>query len=115
MKMEFIASGAVDCPLIRLYGEDGQVVRALAQAVESVRSGPIAVNGVPGIEAVAGVHLTAMMAERDRGVRRVGDLAFEWAMSLDGWGGIVELLSAFESAAAERGFQYLSREGEIAW
>ncbi len=113
MKMEFIASGAADCPLIRLYGHDGEVVRALTQAVESVRGGPIAMNGVPGIEAVGGVHLTATMADRDRGVRRVGDLAFEWAMSREGWAQVVELLNAFESAAAEGRFQYLSREGEI--
>ncbi len=113
MKMEFIPTGADDCPLIRLYGNDGQVVRALTRTLESVPGGPIAMNAVPGLAAVGGVHLTATSADRDRGVRRVGDRAFEWAMSREGWAQVVELLNAFECAAAEGRFQYLSREGEI--
>ncbi|GEJ55957.1 hypothetical protein [Anaeromyxobacter diazotrophicus] len=113
MKIEFIPDGAPETPLILIKGRDGEAVRALRDAIARADRGPFAVHAVRGVEPVGGCHLAAALGDRDRGVRQVGKLAFEWVLDAEGWAQVNGLLKPFEDPTPGRGFQYLSREGEV--
>lgn len=114
MKVEYLAAGSVECPLIRLYGDEPKVVGAIMDALRSVADGPVALHEVRGVEPVGDIKLVAIPGTEDRGIRMGPDGTFTWELRPDSWGRVLGMLAPF----AERGhgapiFQYLSNEGAI--
>jgi hypothetical protein len=113
MKLDFVASGEPYGLVIRLYGSDGKVVGALKLALESLSQGPIVLHAVPGIEALDGCHVTAVLVDRGRGLRRLGPNSFVWEENNLGWEQVIGLLEPFEfEESTETRFQFLSQGGD---
>ena len=115
MKLEFIASGARDCPLIRFYEfsrPEAQRLRELLKALLDGSQKSVALDEQPGIEPIQGCRLTARLGELDQGVRQTGPSSFGWSLTSSGWDNIEGLLEPFcESDSA--GFQWLTNTGNI--
>jgi len=116
MKLEFVGHAETARPagpLIRLYGRDGQVVRTLRRALESLSQKPLALNAVSGIEAIDGCHLAAVRGARGGGVEQIGRRSFVWETNGVGWEHVIELLKPFESPDARDEFQFLAYGPEV--
>ena len=75
MKIEYIASGAIDTPLIRLYdfGRDGAFTLHLA--VNDLASGvrdQVELQELPGVESLDGCRLSVHAGSQDLGVVKQG-------------------------------------------
>src|SRR5258705_1032918 len=70
MKLEFLASGSPDCPLIRLFAFNGQEVSRLKILLRSMSSGS-ANNEQPGFEQVNACLLYLRAGQSDKGLRTV--------------------------------------------
>jgi hypothetical protein len=101
-------------PLIRLYGRDGQVVRALRRALEGLSQKALALHAVPGIEAIGGCHLAVVRGARGGGVEHIGPRSFVWETDGAGWEHVIELVKPFENPDTRDGFQSLAYGSEIA-
>jgi hypothetical protein len=82
MKIEYIASGAIDMPLIRLYdfGRDGAFTLHLA--VNDLASGvrdQVELRGLPGMESLGGCRLSLHVGSQDPGVVEQGT-NFTWTL-----------------------------------
>jgi hypothetical protein len=114
MKLDFVSGFGLDCPMVRLYGREPERVRELMLALNDVARFPVAIHGLPGIEAIDGCRLIARVGKRDRGVRKLKDGGFDWEMEPEGWAHVIGFLEPFAEPQPEGTFfQYLSREGEI--
>lgn len=71
--------------MVRLYGCDGQAGRALKQTLETLSLGPVVLHAVPGIVAIGGCHVSAVLAKRSRGLLRIGPTSFLWEENDVGW------------------------------
>ena len=115
MKLEFLASGSSDCPLIRLYEFSCAEAQNLRELVKSLSNGSqksVALDEQPGIEPIQGCRFTLRLGELDQGVRQRGRSSFECILTSSGWDNIEGLLGPFcESDSA--GFQWLTNTGNI--
>lgn len=109
MRIEFLAEGSEDCPLILLTREHEQDVPALAAALRRVPIGPVELHKLPGVEAVGGVALVALTARANLGVRVRRHNVFEWVLDASGWEEVAGLLEPFIEPSQEDGFQFLNR------
>jgi hypothetical protein len=111
MKLEYLADGSRDCPLVRLYEFDHAEARSLRNLERSLVSGDrssVALHDEAWAESVGGCRLTLR-----RGVREVDPLNFECVLNSGGWSNIEGLLDPFcDSHTA--GFQWLTRESSVA-
>jgi len=110
MKMEFLESGAADCPLIRISGNDVDPCLRLKVAFGQLHSGTaheIVLSDLPGIDPVSGCRLTAKAGKWDRGVLVVDENAFEWVLTPSTWDNVAGLIEPFCSHAG--GYQWLDR------
>lgn len=115
MKLEYLADGSQDCPLIRLYEFNQAEARSLRNLVRSLATGEadsVALQGERWAESVGGCKLTLRRGTRNQGVREVDPLNFECVLSSGGWRNVEGLLDPFcDSHTA--GFQWLTREGTV--
>jgi hypothetical protein len=115
MKLEYLADGSRDCPLIRLYEFNQAEVRSLRNLVRSLATGKadsMALQGEVWAESVGGCKLTLRRGTRNQGVREADPLNFECVLSSGGWSNVEGLLDPFcDSHTA--GFQWLTREGNV--
>src|SRR5258707_4927003 len=115
MKLEYLADGARECPLVRLYGFNHAETRSLRTLVRSLATGEsrsAAIQGEVWAESVGGCKLTLRRGARNQGVREVDPLNFECVLTSDGWSNVEGLLDSFcDSHTA--GFQWLTREGSV--
>jgi hypothetical protein len=75
MKLEYLASGSPDCPLIRLYDFTGAEVTQLHALVSGLASGAaerIEVHLLPFVEPVGGCRLALVCRAWDQAVVRRG-------------------------------------------
>ncbi len=75
MKIEFLATGSQDCPLIRIYNFDSFGACQLKEALQELVDGLadyVTLNDLQGVEGVDGCRVTARKEENDQGVL-VGD------------------------------------------
>jgi len=80
MKLEFLAEGSQDCPLIRLYAFDvGEAVqlRKLFRSLSTGSRQAVALHEEPGTEPVGGCRLDLHLGKGDSGVVPKGLLKFE--------------------------------------
>jgi hypothetical protein len=98
MKLEFLADGSPDCPVIRLYAFDTSAILRFSDLVNSLAVGAKAnasLDEQPWIEPVAGCKLELCLGKRDRGILQIGPSKFECVLTGDGWADIVGLLQPF--------------------
>ena len=115
MKLEFLAEGSPDCPLIRLYSFTRAEVLRLREIVDQLvaeRIQVIALHDELGIKAIGGCHLELRLGKRDEGVVQPAPLQLECILSDEGWLDVSELMQPFCETNAN-GFQWLVRKGPI--
>lgn len=101
-------------PMVRLYGHDGHVIKVLREVLKGLSRGPLVLHSVPGIGAVDGCHVALALADKGRGLRRIGATSFVWEEDGPGWDRVAGLLEPFESLSPEEArFQFLSQGGDV--
>ncbi len=116
MKLEFLADGSPDCPLIRLYAFEQSEVIQFQDFVNSLAAGTetsVSLDKQPWIEPVGGCELELHLAKRDRGIIQVGPSRFECVLSNEGWLDIAGLLEPFCESNDLKAYQWLSEKGNI--
>jgi hypothetical protein len=111
MKIELLANGSNDCPLIRFYGGDAQTFVQLKQAFERLASeetAVVALHDLPGVEALAGCCLVAEVGRRDRGIVRKETNVFSWILTPGTWDNVAGLIEPFCQPGAA-GYQWLDQ------
>jgi hypothetical protein len=115
MKLEYLADGSLDCPLVRLYEFNQAEARALRSLVRSLVNGQcqsVALEGEEWAESVGGCRLTLRQGSRNLGVRELNPLNFECVLEPGGWSNVEGLLDVF-CGSGTSGFQWLTREGSV--
>ena len=116
MKLEFLAEGSADCPLIRLYGFDVPEALRLREAFRTLADGSrrnIALHGEWWIEPVGECHLDLRLGARDLGVVERLPMKFECILTDEAWMEMVELSNPFCTNQDGEGFQWLNHDGEV--
>ena len=115
MKIEYLADGSPDCPLIRLYEFNQAEAKQLRQLVRSLvpsdRQG-VELENEAWAEPLGGCRLALRCGNPDQGIRQVGSRNFECVLNSDGWRNVEGLLGPFcDSNTA--GFQWLIHDGGV--
>ena len=121
MNLEYIGEGVRDGPVILLYGNDPDTVRAICEVFHSLAKGiqsSFALHEFPGIKAINNCRLLAVVGSSDKGISRAqSNEAFRWVLSPSGWDNVAGLAEPFSERENQipRGvrFQWLSDTGEI--
>ena len=114
MKLEFLATGSPDCPLIRLYEFTRAQALSLRELVKSLSIGSresISLSEQPWIESVKDCQLTLRFGDGGHGIRQSKASTFECVFNADEWSDVEWLLEPF-CESDPTGFQWLSRKGE---
>jgi hypothetical protein len=117
MKLEFLRSGARDCPLIRLYEFNAAAANQLHQIVlllAETQMAFVALDQETSISPIGGCKLTLRLGKEDRGVTEAAPFRFEWVSSRDGWLGVAGLIQPFTRDELSASHQWLSSVGKIA-
>ena len=115
MKLEYVADGSNNCPLIRLFEftpEEVQELRKLVRLLVSGERQRVTLQNESWAEPVGGCRLSLRIANRDEGVRQVEPLKFECVLSSDGWSNVDGLLDPFCDSNTT-GFQWLTHAGRV--
>jgi hypothetical protein len=114
MKLEYLATGLPECPLLRFYQFTPAEAAELRAAVLTLVDGTattVTVHQLPFIQAVEGCELTLVVKKWDQGVARAaGPLAFTFGLTLERWQEIAKLLEPFVRLAT--GYQWLQTSTE---
>jgi hypothetical protein len=117
MKLEFLASGSPDCPLIRLYDFDMAAASRLREVFQRVSVGSppsVPLHEEPGIEAIGGCRVDLSLGNRDRGILEIHPLSFECILTKEGWSNVAALTEPFCESEDVRGqYQWLNEDGEV--
>jgi hypothetical protein len=124
MKIEYFADGAVDCPLILIYGNDPTGALNLRLALERLANGlvdSLAIHELPGYFSVGDCKLFAKVGSSDIGVWRTGKgPAFVCTLQKQTWFEVLDLLEPFLEPFTDKlnlgssySFQYLTNCGDI--
>lgn len=95
MKLEFLASGSPDCPLIRLFASNGEEVSRLKILLRSMSSGSannVALHEQPGFEQVNAYRLDPRAGQSDQGLRTVAPGVFACVLTEYAWDTMAELV-----------------------
>jgi len=115
MRLEFLADGADECPLLRFYGWGDGEVTLLREAAEQLATGAsrsIEFHRLPFIEAVGDIEFTWVADPWDRGVLVLQDKrSFVMQLSPEIWSDVVEIIRPFEQNAV--GFNWLLAVTEV--
>lgn len=116
MKLEYIADGAIDTPLIRLYDfgtKEAVELHRLVCGLSAGRQEQVALDRARGFEAVDGCRLVLRIGSRDEGIVRRHD-GFVCTLTLSTWQEVAERVQPFCERAEHNAFQYLDDTSEIA-
>ena len=110
MKLDYLGSGSLDCPLVRLYdftpGEAMKLHRAISRLAENVVD-QIAVHEMRTVQAVEGCRLVFRVREWDHGIVRCGTPCdFECGFTRGTWDNVAGLVEPFAEGGG--GFQWLA-------
>jgi hypothetical protein len=116
MKVEYLPTGAEDCPLIRLFDFSNEDVTQFLASIDLLAKGRVVdmrLDEVPYLEPVSGCLLWLRIGKKDKGVLKTGDNGFDWILTDEGWMGVVELARPFLEADHTNCFQWLDDRGEV--
>ena len=108
MKLEYLAAGSPDYPLIRLYDFMRAEAAELLSTVAKLANGEllcVAVAELPFITAIDGCQLSILSGTWDAGVVQLPDGSFNCRLTPDTWDNVASLIEPFTKAAA--GYQWL--------
>ena len=115
MRLEFLADGADECPLLRLYDWQTGQVALLREAAEQLATGAsrsVVLNSLPFIEVVGSITFTWVADPWDRGVLLPHDRrSFVMQLPPETWSDVVEIIRPFERDAI--GFNWLLPVTEV--
>jgi hypothetical protein len=110
MRLEYLASGSPDCPLIRLYDFQPSEAADLLAAINMLASAAaerLEVDQLPYVESVGGCRLVFARQHRDRAIIRCPTPnEFECDFTAATWDNVSGLLEPF--AQGSGGFQWLA-------
>jgi hypothetical protein len=116
MKLEYLASGSPDCPLIRLYDFSNVEATELCSTIEKLANGAlreVAIGELPFITAIDGCQLSILAGTWDAGVVQLPDGSFICRLTPDTWDNVAGLIEPFMQDAT--GYQWLvSTPGDAA-
>jgi hypothetical protein len=110
VKLEYLADGSPDCPLIRLYDFTPAEAMALRKAVAELASQQrdrLELQSLPWVDSICGCRLTLKVESWDQAVvckTRPPD--FECGLTAGTWDNVAALIEPF--AARGGGFQWLT-------
>ncbi len=116
MKMEYLADGSPDCPLIRLYGfRPAEVLelRSLCLSLANRAATCIALHEQPGIDAIGGCELSLRIGDRDAGVHQSGKTRFDCTLTDEGWREVAGLAEPFCQIVEPNTYQWLNEDGDV--
>ena len=115
MKLEFLAEGSRECPLIRLYDFTQEEAQQLRQVFYSLADGSLktaTLEDMPFVEAVQGCQLKLLAGTSDRGIHSTASNVFECALTRLGWDNVGGLTDPFCQLSSKK-FQWLTKQGRI--
>lgn len=119
MKIEFLADGSPDCPLIRLYNYDTQQIYRLYALLLDLAVGRvnnISLQKALPAEAVAGCDLVLQAADEDQGIVRDSSQGrFFCRLSCSSWQSVAERVLPFHSESSAETYQWLNETSPISW
>ena len=98
MKLEYLAEGSPDCPLIRLFEFDATGASRLREAFRSLADGSrqdIPLHEEWWVESIAGCHLDLRLGTRDLGVVERLPSKFECVLTAEEWSEIAAKVDPF--------------------
>jgi hypothetical protein len=116
MKLEFLAEGSPDCPLIRLYdflAADAQRLKELFDCLATGSRTNISLHRQPGIEPVDGCQLNLRVDNRNAGIVQKGPFVFECNLTQARWSDIASLTESFCEVARPNTHQWLNEDGRV--
>jgi len=115
MKLEYLASGSPDCPLIRLYEFDTTGAKRLREAFRSLADGSrqdIPLHEEWWMESIAGCHLDLRSGSRDLGVVERLPSKFECVLTPESWSEIASMVDPFCAEQPGEDAVWLGNDGE---
>jgi hypothetical protein len=116
MKLEYLAAGSPDCPLIRLYDFTPAQAGQLHAAVTALANGAterIELDRLPFVESVGSCRLAMVRGTRDQCVQCTAAQTFVCRLTAAAWENVAGLIEPFAKGAG--GFQWLAATpGEVA-
>jgi hypothetical protein len=116
MKLQFLADGSPDCPLIRLYdfqAAESVRLKTLFERLANGSLGYVSLHQQPGIEPIDGCQLNLHVGKRDTGIVQTAGSFFECSLSPERWSDVAALAEPFCEAARPNSYQWLNEDGEI--
>lgn len=119
MKVEFLPSGSIDCPLIRIFGTDPDEHRLFLDAVfQLANRAATSISTDELFDAPCSGNCSLFMnsGEEDRGpVKMAESGAFAWSLTPLGWSEVAELLKHFAAKRTLGSYQWIGgeRAGEV--
>jgi hypothetical protein len=116
MKLEYLADGSTDCPLIRLYefepSEASQLRASFALLADATRT-ELQLNELPYIQSLAHCALRLHVAKQHTGISQVGPSAFHCALTTEGWREVTDKVDPFTVPVVGECFQWLNEDGDV--
>lgn len=113
MKLEYIAEGSPDCPLIRIYDFDLREAADFKSLLEELRDDPgkvVKIHELPNVESVNNCRFTFKSALRDLGITLTGPLEFECTLTSEAWDDLVLWVEPFCNSS-QGAYQWLDTRG----
>lgn len=115
MKVEFLAEGSADCPLVRVFDYRTAEVERLCEACDELAEGTraeFALHDQPWVETIHGCKFVWRISTKDVGVRlpSAGE-PFILELSDEAWREVHGKLRPF--AEGSGGYNWLSNEGDV--
>ncbi len=119
VRLEYRDNG--DYGVVLLHELTPEAVRRLSASITDLaatRCSNLMIEDIPGVEAMGGCSLAVEVGGTDRGLYRVGELAFRCVLTPEGWTRVFDLLEPFSESRSDSGdhFQYLTDDdGDLEW
>jgi|GEM_PF-974490 len=118
MKLEFLADGSPDCPLVRIWGFVPAEVCGLHEEVTRLAGGQaelVEVHSLPGVVPIDDCRLTLKVGQEDRGVNAlISENSFECLLRRHKWELVADLIRPFYEEARPRiYYQWLDDSADI--
>ena len=115
MKLEYLASGSPDCPLVRLYEFDTTGAKRLREAFRSLADGSrqdIPLHEEWWIKSIAGCHLDLRSGAKDLGVVERLPSKFECVLTAEAWSEVATMVDPFCTGQTSETAAWLNEDGE---
>jgi hypothetical protein len=115
MKLEFLADGSPDCPLIRLYGFDRAGAVQLREIFKCLAAGArqsVPIHQESGMEPIEGCRLDLRLGKSDVGIVQSAHLRFECILTAEAWSDMAFLVDPFCESEEMPGYQWLNESGK---